>query len=157
MAGLQSVNQIWEDWLRWSLTAIVNLRYCMTLKSEWTKSRHTSFNKIWEYPLRTNLNAKIYLHIIFCKNIKWPWTEKVKVRVTQKGCNWRDLIKVYKHAKHNVCNHLYEWKQTLTQRLTKIIKWPWTEKVKVRITQKGCSWRDLINVIKHAKYNVCNH
>ena len=43
----------------------------------------------------------------------------------------------------------------LKQRLTKIIKWTWTEKVKVRVTQKGCSWRDLIKVYKHAKYNVC--
>ena len=34
---------------------------------------------------------------------------KVKVKVTQKGYTWRDLIKVYKHAKFNVCNHLYEW------------------------------------------------
>ena len=39
MAGLQSGNKIWEDWLRTSLNAMVNLRYCMTLKFEWTKSR----------------------------------------------------------------------------------------------------------------------
>ena len=54
MAGLQSGNKIWEDWLRTSLKAMVNLRYCMTLKSA---------NKIWEDPLRTNLNAKVYLHV----------------------------------------------------------------------------------------------
>ena len=39
MAGLQSGNKIWEDWLRTSLNAKVNIRYCMTLKFEWTKSR----------------------------------------------------------------------------------------------------------------------
>ena len=39
MAALQSGNKIWEDWLRTSLNAMVNLRYCMTLKFEWTKSR----------------------------------------------------------------------------------------------------------------------
>ena len=39
MAGLQSGNKIWEDWLRTSLKAMVNLRYCMTLKFDWTKSR----------------------------------------------------------------------------------------------------------------------
>ena len=44
-----------------------------------------SGNKIWEDPLKTNWNAKVYLHVIYCKNIKWPWTEKVKVRVTGKG------------------------------------------------------------------------
>ena len=70
---------------------------------------HKSGNKILEDPLWTNLNAKVYLHVIYCKNIKWPWTGKVKVSVTQKGCSWRNLIKVYKHAKYNVCNHLYEW------------------------------------------------
>ena len=43
---------------------------------------HKSGNKIWEDPHRTNLNAKVYLHVIYCKNIKWPWTGKVKVRVT---------------------------------------------------------------------------
>ena len=86
MAGLQSGNKIWEDWLRTSLNAMVNLRHCMTLKFEWTKSRSKSGNKIWEAPIRTNLNAKDYLHVHvkYCKNIKWPWTEKVKVRVTRK-------------------------------------------------------------------------
>ena len=39
VAGLQSGNKILEDWLRTSLNAMVNLRYCMTLKSECTKSR----------------------------------------------------------------------------------------------------------------------
>ena len=39
MAGLQSGNKIWEEWLRTSLNAIVNLRYCMTLKFDWAKSR----------------------------------------------------------------------------------------------------------------------
>ena len=43
---------------------------------------HKSSNKIWEDPLRTNLNAKVYLHLLHCKNIKWPWTGKFKVRVT---------------------------------------------------------------------------
>ena len=32
MAGLQSDNKIWEDWLRTSLNARVNIKYCMTLK-----------------------------------------------------------------------------------------------------------------------------
>ena len=33
---------------------------------------HKSGNKIWEDPLRTNLNAKVYLHVhvIYCENIK---------------------------------------------------------------------------------------
>ena len=44
----------------------------------------------------------------------------------------------------------------LMQKLTKIIKWPWKEKIKVRVTQKGCSWRDLIKVIKHAKWIRAN-
>ena len=96
MAGMQSGNKIWEDWLRTSLNAMFNIRYCMTLKFEWTKSRSQK--------LQQNLRRS------------------------------RALIKVYKHTKYNVCNHLYEWKQTLTQRLTKIIKWPWTEKVNVRVT-----------------------
>ena len=39
VAGLQSGNKIWENWLRTSLNPMVNLRYCMTLKFEWTKSR----------------------------------------------------------------------------------------------------------------------
>ena len=61
MAGLQSGNKIWEDWLSTSWNAMVNLRYWMTLKFEWTKSK--SGNKIWEDPLRTILNfdAKVYL------------------------------------------------------------------------------------------------
>ena len=48
MAGLQSGNKIWEDSLRTSLKAMVNLRYCMTLKFEWTKVTKvpTKFEKI---------------------------------------------------------------------------------------------------------------
>ena len=53
----------------------------------------------------------------------WPWTGKVKVRVTQKGCSQGDLIKVYSHARHCVCSHKHEREQTSTQRLTKM----WTD------------------------------
>ena len=58
--------------------------------------------------------------IIYMNDIKhkrkgnWLWTlnRKVKGRVTKKGCSWRDLIKVYKSVKYNVCDRLDEWKQT---------------------------------------------
>ena len=60
MAGLQSGKKIWKDWLRSSLNTMVNLRYCMTLKFEWTKSRSQKHQtKIWEDTLTTNLNAKV--------------------------------------------------------------------------------------------------
>ena len=41
-----------------------------------------SGNKIWDEWLRTSLNAMVNLHVTYCKNIKWPWTGKVKVSVT---------------------------------------------------------------------------
>ena len=46
MAGLQSGNKIWEDWLRKSLSTMINLRYCMTLKFEWTKAKSGSQGKV---------------------------------------------------------------------------------------------------------------
>ena len=54
MAGLQSGNKIWEDWLRTSLNTMVYLRYCMILKSEWKNSRsqiqgHKSQARIHEF------------------------------------------------------------------------------------------------------------
>ena len=58
MAGLQSGNKIWEDLLRTTLNAMVNLRYCMTLKFEWTKSRSQKQQQNLRRPTRTNLNAK---------------------------------------------------------------------------------------------------
>ena len=82
MAGLQSGNKIWEDWLRTSLNAMFNLRYCMTLKFEWTKSRSQKPLKRQQNlgrSLRTYLNTKDNLHVIYCKNSKWPRTGKVKV------------------------------------------------------------------------------
>ena len=84
MAGLQSGNQIWEDWLRTSLNAMVNLRYCRPWNLNGQSQGHTNDNKIWEDPLRTNLNAKVYLQVIYCKNIKWPWTEKSRSRSHRK-------------------------------------------------------------------------
>ena len=42
MAGLQSGNKIW---LRTSLNAMVNQKYCMTLKFEWKKSRSQKLQK----------------------------------------------------------------------------------------------------------------
>ena len=85
---------------------------------EWKKS---SQNR--QQNLRTNLNAKVYLHVTTCnilKNLLSDLEQKKSTQVTQKGCSW-DLIKVYKHAKYNVCDHWYKWEQTETQRLTKII------------------------------------
>ena len=83
MAGLQSGNKIWEDWLRTSLNAMVNLKdtvWPWNLNGQ--SQGHKSGNGIWEDPLRSNLNAKVYLHVhaIDCKNIKWPWTEKSRSR-----------------------------------------------------------------------------
>ena len=95
MAGLQSGNKIREEWLRTSLNAMVNLRYCMTLKFEWAKSRSRKRQQ--------NLRRKVYLHVTYCKNIKWPWTGKIKVRVTRKGRISGDLTKVYSHARYQVC------------------------------------------------------
>ena len=50
MAGLQSGNKIWEEWLRTSLNPMVNPRYCMTLKFEMDKVKvtkaATKFEKI---------------------------------------------------------------------------------------------------------------
>ena len=61
MAGLQSGIKMWEDWLSSSL------KHWLTLDTVWPwnlngqSQGHKSANKIWEDPLRTNLNAKVYL------------------------------------------------------------------------------------------------
>ena len=77
--------------------------------------------------------------------------------ITRKCCSQGDLIKIYTHARYRVCSHKHERGQTLMQRLTKVTMWPWTGKVKVRVTQKGCSQGDLIKVYSHARHCVCSH
>ena len=58
MAGLQSGNKIWEDLLRTSLNAMVNLNYCMTLKFEWTKSRSQKHQQKLGKSIKNKLKCK---------------------------------------------------------------------------------------------------
>ena len=105
MAGLQSSNKIWEDWLRTSLNAMVNLRY-YDLEIWMDKVKVTkATTKFEKFHLEQTFMQRFTYMLYTVKTMKWPWTGKVKVRVKQKCCSLKDLIKVYKHAKYNVCNH----------------------------------------------------
>ena len=64
-----------------------------------------------------------------------PWTEKLKVKVADKGHSSGDFIKDYMHAKYNVINkNKNKLKCKVEQKIL-----PWTGKVKVRVTRKGLS------------------
>ena len=76
---------------------------------EWIKSRSQQWQQNLRRSTSNKLKPKVNLRVIYCNNIK---------------------------------------KQTWMQRLTTIIKWPWTEKVKVRVTQKGCHCRCLDGHVK---------
>ena len=65
MAGLQSGNKIWEDCLRTSLKAMVNLRSVWPWNLNGQSQGHKSGNKIWEDPFRTNFKAKVYLQYMW--------------------------------------------------------------------------------------------
>ena len=54
MAGMQSGNEIWEDWLKTSLNAMVNLTLLYDLEIWMDKVKVTKVATIREDPLRTN-------------------------------------------------------------------------------------------------------
>ena len=87
---------------------------------EWTKSRSQNRQQNLRTSTENKLKCKGLPTCNILKNLLSDLEQKKSTQVTQKGCSW-DLIKVYKHAKYNVCDHWYKWEQTETQRLTKII------------------------------------
>ena len=111
-----------ENWSRsinmQIIMSVINNMNESIIKWLWTeKSRSWSHWKVAvEEIWSRSINMQIVMSLIIYMNerklqpkgqpkLMWPRTEKVNVRVTQKCCSWKDLIKIYKHAKNNAFNH----------------------------------------------------
>ena len=93
MAGLQSGNILCENWLRISLTAIFNQRYCVTLKFEWTRSRLQNRQQ--------NLRrSRRFMEVQYTVKILSNFEQENSRSGSEKtNCSCTILIKIYKQRK----------------------------------------------------------
>ena len=84
----------------------------------------------------------------------WPWAGKVKVKVTSKGHNSVEVIKVNKPTKHQVWTGEHHTFKAIHKQAN-ISVCSLKHEVKVKVTKVCASLEELINIYKLTKFDSC--